>query len=72
MILLHVEGSGLTSLIMLLVLLAIGIIYLKLCSMVGNYAEKRGHSYWLFYLIALFCNPFVGYIIAVLAGDNRD
>ena len=59
------------SMIMLVALILILLAYLKLCDMVGRYAQRRGQSYWLFYLIALFCNPFVGYIIAVLAGDDR-
>ncbi len=60
-----------SSIILLVVVLAIIYVYQKLCDKVGTYAQDRGYSYWAFYLISIFCNPLVGYIIAVIVCDRR-
>ena len=41
------------SLVILVIMIAVCLGYLKLCDLVGAYAQERGHSYWLFYLIGL-------------------
>lgn len=46
-------------------------IYLAICACVGKYAKNRGRSFWLFFIIAIFLNPVIGFIIAALAGESN-
>ena len=45
-------------------------IYLAICACVGKYAKNRGRSFWLFFIISIFLNPVIGFIIAALAGES--
>ena len=44
--------------------------YFALCGCVGQYAQNRGRSFWLFTIISIFLNPIIGFIIAALAGES--
>lgn len=58
----------------ILAIIIIGIIiggYLAICACVGKYAKNRGRSFWLFFIISIFLNPVIGFIIAALAGESN-
>ena len=44
--------------------------YIGICAPVGKYAKNRGRSFWLFFIISIFLNPVIGFIIAALAGES--
>ena len=45
--------------------------YLGICALVGKYAKNRGRSFWLIFIISVFLNPVVGFIIAALLGESN-
>ena len=57
--------------IAIIVVVVILAIYLGICAGVGKYAKNRGRSFWLFFIIAIFLNPVIGFIIAALAGESN-
>ena len=62
------DTIGMIFLVTLLVLL---LIYLGFCALVGKYAKNRGRSFWFFFIISIFLDPVVGFIIAALAGESN-
>ena len=46
--------------------LAFVLIWVLLAALVGEFAEKRGHSSALWYIFSLICSPLIGF--AVVAG----
>ena len=59
------------SIIMLAILLIFLIGYLGICALVGKYAKNRGRSFWLLFIISVFLNPVIGFIIAALLGESN-
>ena len=59
------------NIIFLITVLVFFLIYLGLCALVGKYAKNRGRSFWLFFIISIFANPIIGFIIAALAGESN-
>ena len=51
-----------------------GVFWFLLCFAVGNYADKRGKSYGLHFLLSLFLSPLIGFIFAALgaSGENSN
>lgn len=47
------------------------LIYLVFCALVGKFAKNRGRSFWLFFILSIFLDPVVGFIIAALAGESN-
>ena len=45
--------------------------YLGICALVGKYAKNRGRSFWLLFIISVFLNPVIGFIIAALLGESN-
>lgn len=58
------------SIIALIFFLLLLLGYLGVCALVGKYAKNRGRSFWLFFIISIFLNPVIGFIIAALAGES--
>ena len=59
------------SLIMLTIVLVFLLGYLGICALVGKYAKNRGRSFWLLFIISVFLNPVIGFIIAALLGESN-
>ena len=59
------------GMIFLIVLLVFLLIYLGFCALVGKYANNRGRSFWFFFILSIFLDPVVGFIIAALAGESN-
>ena len=60
-----------TGIIIAIIVVAVILaIYLGICACVGKYAKNRGRSFWLFFIISIFLNPVIGFIIAALAGES--
>lgn len=45
-------------------IIACAVLYFKYCNKVARYAQDKGLSYWVFYLLSLFLTPFIGYFIS--------
>lgn len=46
--------------------LALVLIWVLLAGLVGEFAEKKGHSSALWYILSLVCSPLVGFIVVAL------
>lgn len=55
-----------------LVVIAVLFVYGLLCMAVGNYAETKGHSPWLFLFLSILLSPLFGLIIALLVEDRSN
>lgn len=47
------------------------IFWLLFAYLVGKYAEKKGHNFATYMVISLLLSPLVGFIIALVSGDNK-
>jgi len=52
------------------ILLGVLAIYILLCMLVARYAKKRGRSFAGFFLLSLFFNPLIGFIIVAIVGGE--
>ncbi len=50
--------------IAIVLLVSFYIVYFRFCNKVAKYAQEKGLSYWVFYLLSLFLTPMIGYFIA--------
>lgn len=64
-------GSGTWDFTAIILFLVIFGGYFTICACVGKYAKNRGRSFWLFFIISIFLNPVIGFIIAALAGESN-
>ncbi len=77
MLLLQMPSSGnstyvsINDIIISLLILGIFLLYIRLCVLVGRYAERRGRSFWGFFFLS-FINPILGIFIAVIAGGETE
>lgn len=62
-----VETVGLVILFILIVTA-----YALICRAIGEYANRKGYSYWLFVAISFFISPLWGIIIAWLLPERDD
>lgn len=58
--------------IAIVLLVSFFIVYFRYCNKVAIYAQEKGLSYWVFYLLSLFLTPFVGYFIAKILYVEED
>ncbi len=62
-------GCAMTSLLIAIV----GVmVWTFLCGMVGDIAEKRGHSGLLWFFVSFFCSPLIGYFVVELLPSAAD
>jgi hypothetical protein len=52
--------------------LAFVLIWALLAGLVGEFAEKKGHSSALWYIFSLVCSPLVGFLIVALLPSASD
>ena len=57
---------------MLVFALAFVLIWVLLGGLVGEFAEKKGHSSALWYIFSLVCSPLVGFIVVALLPSNAE
>ena len=57
---------------MLVFALAFVLIWVLLAGLVGEFAEKKGHSSALWYVFSLVCSPLVGFIVVALLPSGAD
>ena len=58
--------------IAIVLLVSFFIVYFRYCNKVAIYAQEKGLSYWVFYLLSLFLTPFIGYFIAKILYVEED
>ncbi|MBQ9555719.1 MAG: hypothetical protein IJV05_05795 [Muribaculaceae bacterium] len=46
------------------------LVYIFFCILVGKYAYNRSRSFWGFFLLSVFFNPLIGFIIAAIVGGE--
>jgi hypothetical protein len=52
--------------------LAFVLIWVLLGGLVGEFAEKKGHSSALWYIFSLVCSPLVGFIVVALLPSSAE
>lgn len=57
------------ELILILLYVLVGMIVGPL--LVGKYADSKGHSFALFFLISFVATPILGFIVALVAPESR-
>lgn len=68
--LLLISGDGDLTFGTILGLIIVFGCYIAICACVGKFAKNRGRSFLLFFILSLL-NPFLGFIIAALAGETK-
>ncbi len=63
------DNTGVIIAIVVLLVILLG--YLALCALVGKYAKNRGRSFWALFIVSIFLNPVIGFIIAALLGESQ-
>lgn len=56
----------------LLIAIGLAIVWIFLCGLVAEFAEKRGHSATLWYLFSLFFTPLLGFFIVEMLPSAAD
>jgi hypothetical protein len=56
----------------LLVAFGLAIVWMFLCGLVAEFADKRGHSATLWYLFSLFFTPLLGFFIVGMLPSAAD
>ncbi len=57
---------------LLVLALAAIVIWVLLAGLVGEFAEKKGHSSALWYIFSLICSPLVGFVVVALLPSAAD
>jgi len=59
---------------MILLLIAIGlaIVWVSLCGLIAEFADKRGHSAGLWYLFSLVFTPLLGFFLVAMLPSAAD
>lgn len=47
------------------------VLWLVFCWVAGSMAEKRGRSFYGFFIVSLFLSPLMGILIALLLGETE-
>ena len=47
------------------------VLWLVFCWVAGSIAEKRGRSFYGFFIVSLFISPLMGILIALLLGETE-
>jgi hypothetical protein len=47
------------------------IVWIVLCFVVANYADKKGRSYAVFFFCSLIFSPLIGFLLAVASGTDQ-
>lgn len=65
-----IRWVGLALAIVLLV--SFFIVYFRFCDKVAKYAQEKGLSYWIFYILSIILTPFISYFIAKILYVEED
>ncbi len=52
--------------------IAASVIWIFLCAVVGDLADKSGHDGILWFFFSLFCSPFIGFFVIELLPSAAD
>ncbi len=63
------EGWAMTSLV---IAIAAVMVWAFLCGIVGDVAERRGHSGLRWFFLSFFCSPLIGYFVVELLPSAAD
>ncbi len=64
-----VWGCAVTSFV---IAIAVSFLWIFLCGLVGDLADKRGHDGILWFFFSLFCSPVLGYLVVELLPSAAD
>lgn len=57
---------------LLLITIGLALVWMFLCALVGEFADKRGHSATLWYLFSLFFTPLLGFFVVGVLPSAAD